>query len=836
MINNGNIRVTSGSNSGTLTFDSTENLYINGGAGDDTFTIPAPLIYNTTLIADNSIGDTLNVTGTPGNDNVTIGGSQVTWGAATATFSGIYKLNVNLGAGNDTLTVTGPVSVSNKSLSGGGGSDKLIVHGDDTNETITADPNDFQWRSQSWSFSQFTQVEFDMYGGDDTLIITNGVGYSITFDGGTGTNLAKFNGSSGDNVYLANATTASWGSFLLTPRNCTVQFMGSGGNDTLRVTAPPQYPVYFDGGTPTTGIVNTLWLDGTSGNDTLLMGPDPGNPANIVATFNTPTSIGASISATEAEAYVMNGNAGDDTIGLTGPMSTLPSMDGGAGTDTLEIVGTSAADTASFTPTQIVFGALALTVAPNFEQGAFYGGAGDDNVSVTGALASYNYVPWFIGDQGNDSITIPGTAGNDAFGFTPSLTSLPSQFGVNGVAILASGVEQVLLNGGAGADNLVVTGTSFNDAFAVAGNQVTFGTTTITENAIEQTEIDGGNGNDSVTVTAALSVPLTFNAGGGDDTLTIAAAPGIVPVFNGGSGNDKWVVNTGSFSVNSDLGGPALHMSLELSGGSTSLTLGASQHLSSIMVTDGQVALAGAGSYLIRTSSLWIYGTGLLDLGGGGLIFDSDDGHKANDQQKLANYATQAYNGGNWKGDGLTSSMAMADPNDITTLAVMVNEDAASGGGAIVSTFGGESVDNQDVLVKYTYQGDANLDGRIDAADYFQIDQGYRLQSDPAYLTYYGGDFDGSGSITADDYYLIDRSFMRQGAPLGTGLAEAAAAAAAAPLAENGFVASGPAMQAQTVAAFPPAVAASAPTGSAAAPADPLKKPKDDEDLSAVLA
>lgn len=134
-------------------------------------------------------------------------------------------------------------------------------------------------------------------------------------------------------------------------------------------------------------------------------------------------------------------------------------------------------------------------------------------------------------------------------------------------------------------------------------------------------------------------------------------------------------------------------------------------------------------------------------------------------------------NGGNWAGRGLTSGLAMADPSGATGLAVTVNDNGAS---AILTSFGGENVDDQDVLVMYTYQGDANLDGRINADDYFQIDQGYRLQSDPAYRNYHGGDFDLSGAITADDFYLIDRSFLHQGASLGLAAMAALAAGAVA--------------------------------------------------------
>ncbi len=70
------------------------------------------------------------------------------------------------------------------------------------------------------------------------------------------------------------------------------------------------------------------------------------------------------------------------------------------------------------------------------------------------------------------------------------------------------------------------------------------------------------------------------------------------------------------------------------------------------------------------------------------------------------------------------------------------------------------------VVVKYTYNGDSDLNGTVNAFDYFRIDQGYRLQGDPSYRNYRNGDVDYGGSISADDFYLIDAAFIHQGAPL----------------------------------------------------------------------
>jgi hypothetical protein len=68
------------------------------------------------------------------------------------------------------------------------------------------------------------------------------------------------------------------------------------------------------------------------------------------------------------------------------------------------------------------------------------------------------------------------------------------------------------------------------------------------------------------------------------------------------------------------------------------------------------------------------------------------------------------------------------------------------------------------VLVKYTYYGDANLDGKVDGSDYSRIDNAALN-----HLTgWSNGDFNYDGVIDGSDYTLIDNAFNRQGAALGS--------------------------------------------------------------------
>jgi Dockerin type I domain len=117
--------------------------------------------------------------------------------------------------------------------------------------------------------------------------------------------------------------------------------------------------------------------------------------------------------------------------------------------------------------------------------------------------------------------------------------------------------------------------------------------------------------------------------------------------------------------------------------------------------------------------------------------------------------------GGLWTGTGLTSSSAAAAPTN-TALGMELNDNGS--GVPLMTTFEGQTVADGDVLVKYTYTGDADLSGKINAADYTLIDNGFNSQSTAHPLTgWRNGDFNYDGQINGDDYTLIDNAFNTQG-------------------------------------------------------------------------
>ncbi len=118
------------------------------------------------------------------------------------------------------------------------------------------------------------------------------------------------------------------------------------------------------------------------------------------------------------------------------------------------------------------------------------------------------------------------------------------------------------------------------------------------------------------------------------------------------------------------------------------------------------------------------------------------------------------YPNDDWTGNGLTSSAAAAqfanNGYENTLLAVALNGDLPLGAfaswqaGASTLTLGAN-----DVIVKYTYNGDFNLDGKVDASDVtilgaFFGNVTFFGKIDATYITYFGGAYYGNGTHGSD--------------------------------------------------------------------------------------
>lgn len=138
-----------------------------------------------------------------------------------------------------------------------------------------------------------------------------------------------------------------------------------------------------------------------------------------------------------------------------------------------------------------------------------------------------------------------------------------------------------------------------------------------------------------------------------------------------------------------------------------------------------------------------------------------------------------------WQGTGITTSSALPDGTGLTGLAVIANvvfDPMQMKDVPIYSTlWQGQAVDFNSILVKYTYNGDVNVDGIINFDDYFRINTGFL--SNGALNGYQNGDLNFDAIINFDDYFMINSAFLGQGSTImSPASAEPAHAAAAQPI------------------------------------------------------
>jgi hypothetical protein len=216
---------------------------------------------------------------------------------------------------------------------------------------------------------------------------------------------------------------------------------------------------------------------------------------------------------------------------------------------------------------------------------------------------------------------------------------------------------------------------------------------------------------------------------------------------------------------------------LILSGGATSFNTdaGGAGRTPTLGVTVNPGATASFNS-IQNLSSLTLNGGATLTLGAGGastlavdaLSVDTAAGSKldiTNNGMVVRNSTLSAVqalikagsNAGAWNGPGITSSTAAGDASKVTAI--------GSGNAATLSRSAFQGITglgSSDVLVKYTYYGDADLSGAITLDDFMLFLQGYQAGG----TSWLQGDFDYSGVVTLDDFTLFLQGYQRQSAPL----------------------------------------------------------------------
>lgn len=382
---------------------------------------------------------TTSITGTANND-VIVGGS-----AAATLSGGAGADNITGGAGNDSIsggdgvdTITG--GVGRDSLTGGAGADIFVFGANPASGTAVSN-------------QAAPDTITDFVSGTDKLQIAQ----SITAFLG---NFANFT------TAQAAANTDGRGNlayFVTSENNLYVQASAAGG-----VTAATDTVITLTGVAALTAGDLSVGSQGTVGAATVTLTQAAANVSNTATT-------GVNVATTTV----------DDTINSTAAFLVLSSVDGGAGTDTLNITTATGSTLTSLIGTGTPTGAQALVA--NVERVVFQAGAGTFAMQDTPNLA-----------VNNTSTTAGMTALTMGAGAGQSFTSTGG---------IATGVT---LGAGAGQSASISGGT--------ATNSITLG-------AAGQSATITGLGTNTITTTVARAAGSTFIGGlGTSDTLAISDA------------------------------------------------------------------------------------------------------------------------------------------------------------------------------------------------------------------------------------------------------------------------------------------------------------------------
>ncbi|MCS7033880.1 MAG: autotransporter-associated beta strand repeat-containing protein, partial [Phycisphaerae bacterium] len=243
-----------------------------------------------------------------------------------------------------------------------------------------------------------------------------------------------------------------------------------------------------------------------------------------------------------------------------------------------------------------------------------------------------------------------------------------------------------------------------------------------------------GNQNRNLTLTGSNTGPNTLAA------LLTDSAAGKLGIVKNGSGS--WVLtNNNTFTGGVTVNQGQLTVNY-VRNNQTTITGG------TLKIADGPVGSPANTSVFVEGA--YNQTGGRFDLNKSGAVFDYDvPTLLGSPLATIAGLIDSAYATGDWSGNGITSSAAAANPN---THAVGYAEASDIG---FPPTFLGQAIDSTAVLVRYTRQGDANLDASTDLSDFALLASNFN-QSGSSWSR---GDFNYDGTTDLSDFALLAGNF-----------------------------------------------------------------------------
>jgi autotransporter-associated beta strand protein len=232
---------------------------------------------------------------------------------------------------------------------------------------------------------------------------------------------------------------------------------------------------------------------------------------------------------------------------------------------------------------------------------------------------------------------------------------------------------------------------------------------------------------------------------------SVAVDAGVVATIGSVVAGSAGLVKSGTgtlklMSANAYTGGATVAAGTLVAGHGDAFALGV------LNVANGATAKAQAGlAKALTLTSLTTAGSGKLDLTNNSAVIRNMT------PPAVRSALATGYAAGAWTGSGIISSTTAADASHATGIGYVGN--AVLG----LSNFEGVGgLTSSDVLLKYTYFGDADLSGNVNLDDFTLFLNGYQNGG----TTWLRGDFDYNGVVTLDDFTLFLYGYQHQGASL----------------------------------------------------------------------
>ncbi len=244
------------------------------------------------------------------------------------------------------------------------------------------------------------------------------------------------------------------------------------------------------------------------------------------------------------DSLVLEGNIGSDTLMLdnSGGLLTLPGgihFNGGAGSDLVQLFGTTPVDT-SYNPGPEIGSGIVVQTNGNDKQTLFFTGVepvqvvgtgAGDTVTIADELAGLGFPAALNSDNAINYAEGPNTGMGIFAGLTSGLVSVD---GFETIEFANFGTLEI--NAGPGIDHVDLNNVATPTAMALV-------------------DIDAGDGSDTVVTASGFPVDLTIDGGAGDDLLDASRlVSAATATLTGGLGDDTLIGGPGNDSITAGAG------------------------------------------------------------------------------------------------------------------------------------------------------------------------------------------------------------------------------------------------------------------------------------------